>query len=126
MKAAAKIIPSGLAPSPAPSLDEKALALVDDLADALRDSVRDMLANIRSHEQDAILRLNEFTPTEPLMDRKLAAAYLKIQPRTVDHLSSPSVLDLPFVWVGGVKRFRKQSLDTWLDEREVKRKAVKP
>jgi hypothetical protein len=127
MTRASKIVPiRSEAPVPSPSIDDNVFALVDGLSAALRDSVRDMLANIRAAENDAIRRLNEYTPTEPLMDRNLAAAYLRIQPRTVDYLSSPSVMELPFVWIGGVKRFRKKSLDAWLDDRETKKAKVKP
>lgn len=125
MTATQKIIPSGLRPAAKAALDETLRAAADVISEAIRRSLAVTFATIKASEENAIARLNEFTPTESLMDLRLAAAYLAIPKRTLEYLTGPTVLQVPFIWVGGVKRFRKCSLDNWLEEREVRRKAVK-
>lgn len=125
MPAAQKIVQSGLRPAK-PTLSDTLDAATDEMCNGIRDFVADTYARIKAAEEDAIARLNEFTPTESLMSLKVAAAYLAIPKRTLEYLTSPQVLEVPFVWVGHQKRFLKSSVDAWLRDREVKRKARKP
>jgi hypothetical protein len=118
--ASKKIVESGLHPEPAPSLDKRVMTLANEMCRVLTDSVRESLARINDAEKNAIARLNEYVPTEPLMDSKQAAAYLKMPLRTFQAKSSPSNPLIPFCFIDGLKRFRKTSLDSWLDRIETK------
>lgn len=125
MPAAQKIVESGLRPTPKPALDNTLRAATQTMSDAIHAEVSRVFAAIKAAEEDAIARLNEFTPTESLMSLKTCAAYLDIPKRTLEQLTSPKVLEVPFVWVGGQKRFIKASVDSYLRDRETKRKGVK-
>lgn len=120
MPAASKIVASGLHPTPPPSLERNIAEHADAMCAAIKYSVAGCLARIKEAEQNAVDRLNAYVPTEPLLDSKQAAAYLKMPLRTLHAQTSPGNLQLPFVWIGGLKRFRKVSLDAWLDDNELK------
>lgn len=118
-----KIIQSGLRPQ---SPEQKILELADDIGIALITLVKEAVLKVKEAEHDSISRLNEYVPTEPLMDSKQAAAYLRIPLRTLHLMTCPSNIVLPFNRVGDRKRFRKAQLDSWLERHEVRPKAVKP
>lgn len=125
MPAAQKIIPSGLHPAADPSLESKVLGYTEEICAAFIAAVQASLLKIQEAERNAITRLNEYVPTEPLMNRTQAAAYLKLKLRQFDLLSSPSNPQIPYVKIGGQKRFRKVSIDGWLDGIEIKKRAVR-
>jgi hypothetical protein len=125
MNATANILESGLRPEPAPTLERAVSESTSSICHAIASSIAASLMRIREAEKNAITRLNEFVPTEPLMDSKQAAAYLRIPLRSLHLMTCPKNLELPFVWIGGVKRFRKASLDAHLDNAEIKRVKVK-
>lgn len=106
--------------SPEPTFEHVVDGCVDVMCKAIRTSIAASLARIREAEQNAIARLNAYVPTEPLMDSKQAAAYLKLPLRTLQLKSCPSNPAIPHCWIDGAKRFRKTSLDSWLDKNEVK------
>jgi hypothetical protein len=120
MSAVSKIVASGLHPAPTPSLQRNIAGHADAMCAAIKSSVAGCLARIQDAERNAIERLNEYIPTEPLLDSKQAAAYLKMPLRTLHAQTSPGNPQLPFVWIGGLKRFRKVSLDAWLSDNELK------
>lgn len=120
-----KIVESGLHPKAEPTLDAKVLELTEQICIAFIGTVKESVLKIKEAERTAIARLNEYVPTEPLMDSKQAAAYLRIPLRTLHLMTSPSNIVLPFNRVGDRKRFRKAQLDSWLERNEVKPKGVK-
>lgn len=124
MGARPNIVESGLHPKPPPTLETKVLAHTEDICNAFMSAVRASLARIKAAEEAAIARLETYVPTERLMDRHEAAAYLKLRVRQLDVMTRPGTTDIPFNKIGGLKRFRKPALDQWLTDNEVKKKAV--
>ena len=107
-------------PQSEPRLERAVADSTDAICRAIKASISASLERIREAEKSAIDRLNEYVPTEPLMDSKQAAAYLNIPLRTLQLKSCPSNPVVPHCWIDGAKRFRKTSLDAWLDRNEVK------
>lgn len=122
--ASKKIVESGLHPAPETSLENRVLGYTEEICAAFVAAVQESLLKIQEAERNAIARLNEYVPTEPLMTRKQAAAYLNLKVRQFDLMSSPSNPQIPYVKLGGQKRFRKVSMDAWLDGIEVKKARV--
>lgn len=122
---AANIVESGLHPKPAPTLERTVLQHTEGICDAIMATVKQSLANIKAAENAAVERLHEFVPTERLLDRKEAAAYLHLRVRQLDVMTRPGSTEIPFNKIGGLKRFRKDRLDGWLDETEVRKRAIK-
>lgn len=118
------IVESGLHPEPEPTLERTVLQLTDDICKAMMAAVKQSLANIKAAELAAIARLEKYVPTERLLDRHEAAAYLKLRVRQLDVLTRPASTQIPFSKIGSLKRFRKPALDAWLEEHEVKKKRV--
>lgn len=122
MPAAQKIVQSGLHPK---TPEQNVLEYANDIGVAFITLVRESVLKIREAERAALSRLNEYVPTEPLMDSKQAAAYLNIPLRSLHLMTSPHNQELPFNWIGRQKRFRKAQLDAHLDRNEVRPKEVK-
>ncbi len=118
------IVESGLHPEPAPTLERTVLQHTDDICKAMRAAVKQSLANIKAAENAAVERLTAYWPTEPLLTRQQAAAYLNIKLRMLDVMTRPASTQIPFVKIGGLKRFRKLALDAWLDEKEIRKRAI--
>lgn len=115
--ARANVIPSGIEPA---SVDRELLDLVAQIESLFRKRVLMTLHAIQQAEADCLARLHEYTPTERLLDIKEAAAYLKYAPRTLDSWTRPGCIPkIPFILLGGEKRFRKTALDSWLDRQQV-------
>jgi hypothetical protein len=108
-----------------PRLERAVSECVDAMCRAIRSSITASLARINDAEKNAIARLNSYVPTEPLMDSRQAAAYLKLPLRTLQLKSCPSNPLIPHCFIDGAKRFRKSSLDAWLDSVEVKAPEVR-
>jgi hypothetical protein len=121
----ANIVESGLHPKPPPTLETRVLAHTEDICNAFMAAVRASLARIKDAELAAIARLETYAPTERLLDRHEAAAYLKLRVRQLDVLTRPGSTQIPFNRIGSLKRFRKPALDQWLADTEVTKKAVK-
>lgn len=117
-----KIVESGLRPQ---TPEQNVLEYANDIGVAFITLVRESVLKIREAERAALSRLNEYVPTEPLMDSRQAAAYLRIPVRSLHLMTSPHNIELPFNWIGGQKRFRKAQLDSHLERNEVKPKEVK-
>ncbi len=97
-----------------------------DLAELLVQAASEALANIRTAETDGLLRLNEYVPTDRLLTLKEAATYLGFSARWLDNSTRQDKAPVvPFLIIGGAKRFRKASLDRELESREIKRPKVK-
>ncbi|MEY2561833.1 MAG: hypothetical protein QOH88_26 [Verrucomicrobiota bacterium] len=120
----ANVVESGLHPASAPTLDRKVMELTANICSTFTASVRESLTRITQAERAAVARLEQYVPTERLLDRHEAAAYLKLKLRQLDALSSPRNPLIPFNRIGGLKRFQKNRLDKWLDDSEVKARSV--
>lgn len=125
MDAQAKIVQSGLHPKPPPTLETRVLAHTEDICNAFMAAVRASLDRIKAAEEAAIARLETYVPTERLLDRHEAAAYLKLKVRQLDVMTRPASTEIPFSKIGGLKRFRKPALDQWLEDNEVKKVQVR-
>lgn len=125
MGARANIVQSGLHPKPPPSLETKVLAHTEDICNAFMSTVKASLDRIHEAENAAVDRLQTYWPTEPLLTRQQAAAYLNIKLRMLDVMTRPGSTQIPFNKIGGLKRFRKPALDQWLTDNEVKKVQVK-
>lgn len=121
MGAPAKIVQSGLHPH---SWEEKVLRQVDEICLLFHGTVKASVDRIKAAEEAAIARLETYVPTERLLDRHEAAAYLKLRVRQLDVMTRPGSTEIPFNKIGGLKRFRKCRLDEWLEGEEIKKKAV--
>lgn len=119
------IVESGLHVRPAPSLSTRVLQHTEDICKALMAAVQASLDRIHEAEQAAVARLESYVPTDRLLTRQEAATYLHLKLRQFDLLSRPADTEIPFNKIGGQKRFRKASLDQWLTDTEVKKKAVR-
>lgn len=119
------IVESGLHPAPEPTLERAVLQHTEQICRSMMATVKQSLANIKAAENAAVERLTAYWPTEPLLTRQQAAAYLNIRLRMLDVMTRPAGTDIPFVKIGGLKRFRKVSLDQWLAEHEVKKTALR-
>jgi hypothetical protein len=121
LKAAPNIIPSGIEPR-----RQSVEAHVAAIAELLATISHDVIRVLHEGEQDALKRLNEYVPTERLLDLKEAAAYLNVTRRWLDEGTRPGREPVaPFLVIGGKKQFRKASLDAELERREVKPTEVK-
>jgi len=121
MKPAANIIPSGIEPRKQ-SIDAHVAAIAELLGNISRDVIR----VLHEGEQDALKRLNEYVPTERLLELPEAAAYLGVKVRWLDEGTRPGREPVaPFLIIAGKKKFRKASLDAELERREVRPTEVK-
>lgn len=123
--ASEKIVESGLHPKAPPSLETRVLAHTEDICRAFLSAVKASLDRIKEAEAAAIARLETYVPTERLLDRHEAAAYLRLRVRQLDVMTRPGSTEIPFNKIGGLKRFRKPALDQWLSDNEVKKAKVR-
>lgn len=125
MGARPNIVQSGLHPKPPASFEKRVLDHTEDICRAFQSTVRASLDRIHEAENAAVDRLQIYWPTEPLLTRQQAAAYLNIKLRMLDVMTRPGSTDIPFNKIGGLKRFRKPALDAWLEQHEIKKAQVK-
>lgn len=120
---APNIIASGL--SPQGNAQEKFAVLTNALCGTLALLCQQALTELEAARADAVARLNTYIPTERPLTIPEAAAYLQLQPRTVQAYTSGKHPTIQFTLVGGQKRIRKAWLDTWLDKNSAKPAEVK-
>lgn len=105
--------------------NNRLLAAATALAEAMVAEAWDCIETLRNAETQAIESLRAYVPAERLLTTKEAAAYLRFTPRWLDERTRPgSIPSIPFILIGGEKRFRKESLDRWLDSEEIGQKRV--
>lgn len=86
----------------------------------------EVLDKLRKAEKSAIERLESYVPTEPLLKTPEAAAYLGFSKRWLDeHTRAGGIPEVPVIFIGGEKRFRKSSLDRYLENREIGKKKIR-
>lgn len=106
-------------------LETEAMHRVEEFCSLLLACAGKSLDRLREAEESALRRLEEYVPTEPLLNTRQAAAYLGFTARWLDEATRPGKEPVvPFMMIGGCKRFRKSALDQALTQKEVKPKKV--
>lgn len=106
-------------------LDREIHELAYQLGVCLTNRVESLIDELVTAEKAALTRLAEYVPQDRLLNVKEAAAYLKFSPRWLDEGTRPGKSPVvPFILIGGEKRFRLSSLDQHLTRLEVRGKKV--